>query len=94
MVPEKLVAAVAALVAVAAVTWLYGHTRTGLAAARDRRRPAGGRGDGDKCRPAFGLVWAMTGVVSVAAGILWVLVSGGGFGVALVGLTWKIHRMA
>src|SRR4029079_18301033 len=31
LVPEKLVAAAAALTAVAAVTWLYGHTRTGLA---------------------------------------------------------------
>lgn len=86
VVPEKLVAAVAALVAVGAVTWLYGHTRTGLAlrAIADDRQAAAAMGiNVDR---HFGLVWAMTGLVSVAAGILWVLVAGGGFGVALVGL--------
>ena len=84
--PEKLVAAAAALSAVAAVTWVYGQTRTGLAlrAIADDRQAAAAMGiDVDR---HFGLVWAMTGVVSVAAGILWVLVAGGGFGVALVGL--------
>src|SRR5207237_3241509 len=34
----------------------------------------------------FALVWAVTGIVSVIAGILWVWTAGGGFGVALVGL--------
>jgi len=86
VVPEKLVAAGAALAAVAAVTWIYGHTRTGLAlrAIADDRQAAAAMGiNVDR---HFGLVWAMTGVVSVGAGILWVLVAGGGFGVALVGL--------
>ena len=86
LVPEKLVAAAAALAAVAAVTWLYGHTRFGLAlrAIADDRQAAAAMGiNVDR---HFGLVWAVTGIVSVAAGILWVLVAGGGFGVALVGL--------
>lgn len=86
LVPEKLVAAAAALAAVAAVTWLYGHTRFGLAlrAIADDRQAAAAMGiNVDR---HFGLVWAVTGIVSVAAGILWVLVTGGGFGVALVGL--------
>jgi branched-chain amino acid transport system permease protein len=86
LVPEKLVAAAAALTAVAAVTWLYGHTRTGLAlrAIADDRQAAAAIGiNVDR---HFGLVWAVTGVVSVGAGVLWVLVAGGGFGVALVGL--------
>jgi branched-chain amino acid transport system permease protein len=86
VLPEKLVAAVAALAAVAAVTWLYGHTRTGLAlrAIADDRQAAAAMGiNVDR---HFGLVWAVTGIVSVGAGILWVLVAGGGFGVALVGL--------
>src|SRR4051794_439282 len=34
----------------------------------------------------FGLVWAIAGIVPVCAGVLWVLVAGGGFGLALVGL--------
>ena len=86
LVPEKLAAAAAALAAVAAVTWVYGRTRTGLAlrAIADDRQAAAAMGiNVDR---HFSLVWAMTGAVSVAAGILWVLVSGGGFGVALVGL--------
>jgi branched-chain amino acid transport system permease protein len=86
IVPEKLAAAVAALAAVTAVTWLYGHTRTGLAlrAIADDRQAAAAMGiNVDR---HFGLIWAITGVVSVGAGILWVLVAGGGFGVALVGL--------
>jgi len=32
------------------------------------------------------IVWGIAGVISVAAGVLWTFVSGGGFGVALVGL--------
>jgi branched-chain amino acid transport system permease protein len=86
VVPEKLVAAVAALAAVAAVTWLYGHTRTGLAlrAIADDRQAAAAMGV--NIDRHFALVWAMTGILSVCAGILWVLVAGGGFGVALVGL--------
>jgi branched-chain amino acid transport system permease protein len=84
--PEKLLAAAAAMAAVAAVTWLYGHTRTGLAlrAIADDRQAAAATGI--NIDRHFGLVWAVTGIVSVCAGILWVLVAGGGFGVALVGL--------
>jgi len=32
------------------------------------------------------IVWVLAGVISVAAGVLWTFVSGGSFGVALVGL--------
>jgi branched-chain amino acid transport system permease protein len=83
---EKLVAAATATAAVAIVAWLYGHTRTGLAlrAIADDRQAAAAVGI-DVGRH-FGLVWALTGIVSVCAGLLWVLVAGGGFGVAVVGL--------
>lgn len=84
--PEKLAAAATAIAAIAVVTWLYGHTRTGVAlrAIADDRQAAQSVGiDVDR---HFGLVWAVTGLVSVCAGVLWVLVAGGGFGVALVGL--------
>ena len=84
--PERLVAAASAGVAVALVTWLYGRTRTGLAlrAIADDRQAA--LAVGINVDRHFGLVWAVTGIVSVCAGVLWVLVAGGGFGVALVGL--------
>ena len=32
------------------------------------------------------ILWMIAGVISVAAGVLWTFVSGGGFGVVLVGL--------
>ena len=54
--PEKLVAAVTATAAIALVTWLYGHTRTGLAlrAIADDRQAASAAGiDVDR---HFGLV--------------------------------------
>src|SRR5215204_5414426 len=84
--PEKLAAAAAALAAIVVVTWLYGRTRTGIAlrAIADDRQAALAVGiDVDR---HFGLVWAIAGIVSVCAGVLWVLVAGGGFGIALVGL--------
>jgi branched-chain amino acid transport system permease protein len=84
--PEKLAAAAAALAAIAVVTWLYGRTRTGVAlrAIADDRQAA--LAVGINVDRHFGLVWAMAGIVSVCSGVLWVLVSGGGFGIALVGL--------
>jgi branched-chain amino acid transport system permease protein len=84
--PEKLVAAMAATAGVAIVAWLYAGSRTGVAlrAIADDRQAALAAGiDVDF---HFALVWAVTGIVSVFAGILWILVAGGGFGVALVGL--------
>src|SRR5262245_60512975 len=32
------------------------------------------------------IVWSLAGMVAVVAGVLWTLVTGGGFGVALIGL--------
>jgi len=34
----------------------------------------------------FSITWGIVGVLSVVAGVLWTFVSGGGFGVVLVGL--------
>jgi branched-chain amino acid transport system permease protein len=84
--PEKLAAAAAALAAIAVVTWLYGRTRIGVAlrAIADDRQAA--LAIGINVDRHFGLVWAIAGIVSVCAGVLWVLIAGGGFGIALVGL--------
>jgi branched-chain amino acid transport system permease protein len=83
---EKLAAAAAALTAIVVVTLLYGRTRTGIAlrAIADDRQAA--LAVGNNVDRHFGIVWAMAGIVSVCAGVLWVLVAGGGFGIALVGL--------
>jgi branched-chain amino acid transport system permease protein len=83
--PEKLAAAATALAAAAVVTWLYGRTRTGIAlrAIADDRQAA--LAMGINVDRHFGLVWAIAGIASVCAGVLWVLVAGSGFGIALVG---------
>jgi branched-chain amino acid transport system permease protein len=63
-----------------------GSTRTGIAlrAIADDRQAA--LAVGINIDWHFGLVWAIAGIISVCAGVLWVLVAGGGFGIALVGL--------
>jgi branched-chain amino acid transport system permease protein len=84
--PDKLVAAIIAALCIAVVGAFYRRTRTGLAlqAIADDRQTAMSVGiDVDH---HFLIVWAIAGVISVAAGVLWTFVSGGGFGVTLVGL--------
>ena len=84
--PEKLAAAATALVAVAVLTWFYGRTRTGIALRAIADDVQTAMAAGIDVNRHFSLIWAVTGVVSVCAGVLWVLIAGGGFGVALVGL--------
>jgi branched-chain amino acid transport system permease protein len=84
--PDKLVAAFVAAFCIALVGAFYRRSRTGLAlqAIADDRQAAMSVGiDVDH---HFLIVWAIAGVISVAAGVLWTFVAGGGFGVALVGL--------
>ena len=83
---EKLVGAAIATAGIALVTWCYGHSRTGIAlrALADDPQAAAAAGiDPDR---QFALVWSVSGIVSVIAGILWTWTTGAGFGVALVGL--------
>jgi branched-chain amino acid transport system permease protein len=83
---DKLVAALVAALCIALVGAFYRRSRTGLAlrAMADDRQTAMSVGiDVDH---HFLIVWALAGVISVAAGVLWTFVAGGGFGVALVGL--------
>jgi len=83
---DKLVAAIVAAFCIALVGVFYRHSRTGLAlqAIADDRQTA--MSVGIDIDHHMLIVWVITGVISVAAGVLWVFVSGGGFGVALVGL--------
>jgi branched-chain amino acid transport system permease protein len=83
---DKLTAAVTATVCIAAASWFFRRSRTGLAlrAIADDQQAAMAVGiDLDR---HFSITWGIVGVLSVAAGVLWTFVSGGGFGVALVGL--------
>lgn len=82
----KLLAAGTAIVVIAAVTWFFQWSRTGLAmrAVADDQEAAMAAGiDLDRY---FSITWALAGVVSVLGGILWTAASGGGFGLVLLGL--------
>ena len=83
---DKLVAALVATFCIALVGAFYQYSRTGLAlqAIADDRQTAMSVGIDINHHSA--IVWVIAGVISVAAGVLWTFVSGGGFGVALVGL--------
>jgi branched-chain amino acid transport system permease protein len=83
---DKLVAAVTALVCVAVVGLFFRLSRTGVAlrALADDQQAAMAVGiDIHRC---FSITWTIVGILSVCAGVLWAQVSGGGFGMVLVGL--------
>ncbi len=84
--PEKLATAVTATVCVAAVSWFFRRSRTGLAlrAIADDQQIA--MAMGIDIHRHLALAWAMMAAISVLAGTLWVFVAGSGFGVVLVGL--------
>jgi len=84
--PVKLVAAAAAVLSIAAVSWLYHGSRVGLAlrALADDQQAAAAVGI--DAQHSFAIAWALLGVLSVLAGTLWTVVVGGGFGIVLVGL--------
>jgi branched-chain amino acid transport system permease protein len=83
---EKLVAAALAAGTIAIVSWFFRRSRTGVAlrAIADDQQAA--MAVGVDLDSHFALTWAMVGVLSVLGGTLWTFVSGGGFGMVLVGL--------
>jgi branched-chain amino acid transport system permease protein len=83
---EKLVAGTVAALCVAGVSWFFRRSRAGLAlrAIADDQQAA--LAVGMNVPRYFALAWALMGALSVLAGSLWAVVSGGGFGVVLVGL--------
>jgi len=82
----KLLAAGVAIVVIAAVTWFFQRSRIGLAmrAVADDQEAA--MAAGIDLNRYFSITWALAGVVSVLAGILWTAAAGGGFGLVLLGL--------
>jgi branched-chain amino acid transport system permease protein len=83
---DKLVGALVALVCVAAVSLFFHQSRTGMAlrALADDQQAA--MAVGIDIHRYFSITWTMVGALSVCAGVLWAQVSGGGFGMVLVGL--------
>jgi len=89
---EKLLAAVIAAAGVALLGAFYRYSRTGVALRAIADDANAAAGAGIDVHRQFAIVWAITGVTSAVAGILWIFVNGGGFGAALVGL--KIFPIA
>ena len=83
---EKLVAAVIATLAIALVAWFHQRSRTGveLRAIADDQQAA--MASGIDIQRHILAVWCIAGAISVLAGSLWTFVTGGGFGIGLVGL--------
>jgi branched-chain amino acid transport system permease protein len=83
---DKLLAAATALVCVAAVAVFFRVSRIGVAlrALADDQQAA--MAVGIDIHRYFSITWTMVGALSVCAGVLWAQVSGGGFGMVLVGL--------
>ena len=84
--PEKLGAALIAAFCVAVFIWFYERTRTGIALRAICDDQPAALAAGIDAHRHFALVWALTGVISAIAGVLWTVVAGSGFGVGLVGL--------
>ena len=84
--PERLLAAGVALGAIAIITGFFRWSRTGVAlrAIADDQQAA--MAAGIDVHRHFAVAWAMVGVISVLAGVLWSIVSGGGPSLALIGL--------
>jgi branched-chain amino acid transport system permease protein len=83
---EKLIAALVAAIIIALIAGFYRYSRTGIglrAIADDAQAAAAA---GIDLHRLLALLWGLTGAVSVVAGVLWIFVTGSGFGVALVGL--------
>jgi branched-chain amino acid transport system permease protein len=83
---DKLVAATIAGVCIAALSWFFHRSRTGLALRAIASDQQVAMAVGIDLHRHFAITWALVGVLSVLAGTLWTFVSGGGFGIELVGL--------
>ena len=83
---DKLVAAIVAALCVGGVSWFFRRSRTGVAMRAIADDPQAAMSAGIDVDRHFSITWAMVAVISTVAGVLWTSVSGGAFGVVLVGL--------
>ena len=82
---HRLVAAAIALVSIAVLGGFFHGTRTGLALRAVAGDQQVAMAVGIDLRRYFAITWVVAGALSVLAGTLWTVVSGGGFGLQLLG---------
>lgn len=84
--PDKLGVALIALVAIGIVAIAHQRSRTGVALRAIADDPQAAMAVGIDVSRHVLIAWSGAGAIAVLAGTLWTLVTGGGFGVGLVGL--------
>jgi len=82
---DKIVAAAIATACIAGLSWFFHGSRTGLALRAVASDQQVALAVGIDLHRHFAITWALVGVLSVLAGTLWSFVSGGGFGIELLG---------
>jgi len=84
--PHEILVGLVALIVITIVSWYFMRSRTGLAlrAISDDERAANAMGI--NLSAYFTLTWALAGAVTVAGGVLWTYITGGGFSLVMVGL--------
>ena len=83
---DKLAVAIVSLLVIAGVAWGLHRSRTGVALRALADDPQAAMASGIDINRHVLYAWSAAGIVAVLAGTLWTIVTGGGFGVALVGL--------
>ncbi len=84
--PDELVAGAVALLCIAGVGAFFTFSRTGVALRALADDPQAAALMGIDARRAFAVTWAMAGGIAAVGGTLWSFITGGGFGLAVVGL--------
>lgn len=82
---DKIAAAAIAAACIAALSWFFHGSRTGLALRAMASDQQVALAVGIDLHRHFAITWGLVGVLSVLAGTLWGFVSGGGFGIELLG---------
>lgn len=82
---DKIAAAAIATTCIAALTWFFHGSRTGLALRAVASDQQVALAVGIDLQRHFAITWALVGVLSVLAGTLWSFVAGAGFGIELLG---------
>jgi branched-chain amino acid transport system permease protein len=83
---DELVAAGIAIICIAIISWFFQHSRTGVALRAVADDPQAAMVVGIDINRHVAMTWALAGIIAVIAGTLWTFISGGGFGLVLVGL--------
>jgi branched-chain amino acid transport system permease protein len=83
---DRLAVAGVAALCTSVIAGFYHFSRTGIALRAIADDPQAAMSVGIDVDRHLLIVWGLTGVVAVVAGVLWTHVTGGGFGVALIGI--------